>query len=75
MLVLSRKKNEAIIINGGEIEVVVVEVGAGKVRLGINAPREISVDRSEVYEAKRRNPQTPNTEGSTNGHRHDYRPA
>jgi carbon storage regulator len=50
MLVLSRKKNEKIII-GGNIEIKVVEILGGKVRLGIDAPKEISVHRHEVYEA------------------------
>ena len=50
MLVLSRKKNEKIII-GGNIEVTIVELNGNRVRLGIDAPTEISVHRSEVYEA------------------------
>ncbi len=50
MLVLSRKKNESIVINN-DIVITVVEVRGDKVRLGIVAPREVSVHRSEVYEA------------------------
>lgn len=50
MLVLSRRRNEAIVING-EISIVVVEIRGDKVRLGIEAPREASVHRREVYEA------------------------
>jgi carbon storage regulator len=50
MLVLSRKKNESIIIND-HITVTVVEIRGDKVRLGIDAPKEISVHRREVYEA------------------------
>ncbi len=50
MLVLSRKKNESIIINN-EITVVVVEIRGDKVRLGIEAPKEVPVHRREVYEA------------------------
>lgn len=50
MLVLSRKKNETIII-GHDVEITVVEVLSGKVRLGINAPKEVSVHRKEIYEA------------------------
>lgn len=56
MLVLSRKKNEKIIIND-DITIVVVEVRGDKVRLGIEAPREYSVHRNEVYEAIQRNRQ------------------
>jgi carbon storage regulator len=50
MLVLSRKKNESIIIND-DIVVTVVEIRANKVRLGIEAPREVPVHRREVYDA------------------------
>jgi len=54
MLVLSRKKNESIVIND-DITIVVVEIRGDKVRLGIEAPKEIPVHRNEVYEAIRRN--------------------
>ncbi len=50
MLVLSRKKHESIII-GDNIVVMVVEVRGDKVRLGIEAPRDVSVHRREVYDA------------------------
>ncbi len=50
MLVLSRYKDESIMI-GQDIEIVIVDVRNGKVRLGINAPRHIPVHRKEVYEA------------------------
>lgn len=50
MLVLSRKKNESIIINDN-IRIVVVEVQGDKVRLGIEAPKDIPVHRQEVQEA------------------------
>src|SRR6266446_234834 len=53
MLVLSRQRDETIII-GDDIEVTVVDIRGDKVRLGINAPREISVHRKEVYDAIRR---------------------
>ena len=53
MLVLSRKKNESIII-GENIVVTVVQILADKVRLGIDAPKEVSVHRHEVYEAIKR---------------------
>lgn len=48
MLVLSRKNNESIMI-GENIEVVVLEIRDGNVKLGINAPREVSVHRTEVF--------------------------
>ena len=50
MLVLSRHKNEKIII-GDTIEIVVVEIRGDKVRLGIVAPKDVTVHRQEVYEA------------------------
>jgi carbon storage regulator len=53
MLVLSRQKDESIII-GDDIEITIVDVRGDKVRLGINAPREISVHRKEIYEAIQR---------------------
>ena len=54
MLVLSRKKNESIVINN-DITIVVVEIRGDKVRLGVEAPREVPVHRREVYEAIQRN--------------------
>lgn len=54
MLVLSRKKNESIIIND-DITIVVVEIRGDKVRLGVEAPKEVPVHRNEVYEAIQRN--------------------
>jgi carbon storage regulator len=50
MLVLSRKKNESIIINDN-IVVTVIEIRGDKVRLGIEAPKDVTVHRREVYEA------------------------
>jgi len=53
MLVLTRETNQSIMI-GDDIEIVVVAVQGGKVRLGINAPRDVPVHRKEVYEIIRR---------------------
>ncbi len=53
MLVLSRQKDESLMI-GDDIEIVIVDVKGGKVRLGINAPRSVSVHRKEIYEAIQR---------------------
>jgi len=50
MLVLSRKKNESIIISDN-ITVTVIEIRGDKVRLGIEAPKNVTVHRREVYEA------------------------
>ena len=49
MLVLSRKTSESIVI-GENIVVIVVEIRGDKVRLGIEAPKHVSVHRREVYE-------------------------
>ncbi len=48
MLALSRKKNEALVINNN-IEITVLEVKGDQVKLGISAPKEIPVYRKEVY--------------------------
>lgn len=48
MLILTRKTNQSIMI-GDEIEVIIVEVRGDQVKLGIKAPRNIPVHRSEVY--------------------------
>jgi len=53
MLVLSRKKDEKIVI-GDNISIMVVEIRGDKVRLGIEAPRDVSVHRREVYDAIKR---------------------
>ena len=50
MLVLSRKKNESIIINDN-ITVTVIEIRGDKVRIGIEAPKDVTVHRREVYDA------------------------
>ncbi|WP_022851138.1 carbon storage regulator CsrA [Limisalsivibrio acetivorans] len=50
MLVLSRKSNESIII-GDNIEIRIVEVSGRNVKLGIDAPKDVSVHRKEIYEA------------------------
>jgi len=56
MLVLSRKKNESIVINN-DITIVVVEIRGDKVRLGVEAPKEVPVHRREVYDAIKKNEQ------------------
>lgn len=69
MLVLSRKKNESIVIND-DITVVVVEIRGDKVRLGVEAPKEVPVHRREVFDAIRRNEAAGGgqaSDGSTQG--------
>ena len=53
MLVLSRQKDESIVI-GDDIEITIVDVRGDKVRLGITAPKSIPVHRREIYEAIQR---------------------
>ncbi len=53
MLVLSRKAGEAIVIND-DITIVVVEIRDDKVRLGVEAPKEVPVHRREVFDAIQR---------------------
>ena len=50
MLVLSRKKDESIII-GDNIVITIVDIRGDKVRLGVEAPRDVSLHRKEIYEA------------------------
>ena len=53
MLVLSRKRNESVVIND-QIVVTVIDVRGDKVRLGIQAPRDVPIHRSEVMAAIQR---------------------
>jgi len=52
MLVLTRKKGQSIIVGDG-IEISVVDVNGDSVRIGVRAPREVSIYRREIYEAIR----------------------
>ena len=58
MLVLSRKKNEQIVI-GDDIVLTIVEIRGDKIRLGIAAPSDVSVHRKEVYDAIHRSEAAP----------------
>lgn len=61
MLALTRKKEEAIIINGN-IEVKVLQIGPDKVKLGITAPKEVEIYREEIYvQVKQSNINATNT--------------
>jgi len=53
MLVLSRQRDETVVI-GDDVEVTVVDIRGDKVRLGITAPKHVTVHRKEVYDAIRR---------------------
>ena len=63
MLALSRKKNEALIINNN-VEVTVLEIKGEQVKLGISAPKEVSIYRKEVYiQIQDSNKEAMNTDG------------
>jgi len=63
MLALSRKKNEAIIINNN-VEVTILEVKGDQVKIGITAPKEVPVYRKEVYiQIQEANRESINVEG------------
>lgn len=49
MLILTRKKDESIIIDGN-IEVKIIEIEDGKIKIGIEAPKNIEIHRKELYE-------------------------
>jgi carbon storage regulator len=68
MLVLSRKKNESIVINN-DITIVVVEIRGDKVRLGVEAPKEVPVHRREIYDSIQRSAAAAgnSTQAGTNG--------
>lgn len=77
MLVLSRYRDEAIRI-GDDIIITVIDIRGDKVRLGIEAPSDVSVHRQEVYDAIAREEGKPRSEvkttvRSTNGQPSDRR--
>ena len=49
MLVLTRSVGERLIINDGEIKLSILEVKGNQVRIGIDAPRNVSIHREEIY--------------------------
>lgn len=59
MLVLNRKRDESIVI-GDLVRITVVDIRGDKVRLGVEAPREVSVHRREVWDAIKRQQEKPN---------------
>lgn len=57
MLVLSRQRDQTIVI-GDDIEITIVDIRGDKVRIGINAPRNVTVHRKEIYDAVKRENQS-----------------
>jgi len=66
VLILSRKKNECIVIGDG-IRVMVAEIRGDKVRLGIEAPKDILVHRREVFDAIQRTEDASDQDGRRDG--------
>ena len=66
MLILLRKKNECIVIGDG-IRVMVAEIRGDKVRLGIEAPKDILVHRREVFDAIQRTEDASDQDGRRDG--------
>lgn len=64
MLVLSRKKDESIVINDN-IVVTIVEIRRDKVRLGFEAPKDVPIHRREVYDAIKVSEQNESNETET----------
>ena len=62
MLILTRRIRETIMI-GDEITVTVLGVKGNQVRIGINAPKDVSVHREEIYEKIKRKPDDPDDSG------------
>lgn len=77
MLILTRRAGEALRI-GDDIEVTVMAVSGSQVRIGINAPRDVAVDREEIAERKRRDrdnaPSSGNSAGGTLGLKRSPKP-
>lgn len=63
MLALSRKKDEAIIIDNN-IEITILEIKGDQIKIGINAPKEVSIYRKEIYlQIQESNKEAINSEG------------
>lgn len=65
MLVLQRKKDESIIIDGN-IKITIVDIGNDRVKVSIDAPKEIPILRSELVEAVNENKEAASSENTKN---------
>ena len=63
MLVVTRKTDESLIISDN-IEITVLEIGKDKVKIGVNAPKEVKIIRSELKDARQTNEQAAHASGS-----------
>ncbi|MCK4870163.1 MAG: carbon storage regulator [Gammaproteobacteria bacterium] len=69
MLVLTRKQNESIVIGeNGEIVVTLLQGCVGNIRIGIEAPKDVAVDRKEIFERKQAERNRPLSEQTSTTH-------
>jgi carbon storage regulator len=66
MLVLTRKPGESLMI-GDDIEITVLRVGDGRVRIGIRAPRDVRLFRKEIYPEPSTDPCQPDAPEESDG--------
>jgi len=66
MLILTRRPNETLCI-GDDVRITVLGVNGAQVRLGIQAPRSVVVDREEIYQRKHAEKSSPDARGSIDG--------
>jgi len=76
MLILTRRVGETVVI-GNDVDITVLGVKGNQVRLGVKAPREISVHREEIYRRIKGEAKEKASAAGRNGHggQHDHRPA
>ena len=75
MLILTRRVGESVVI-GEDVTVTVLGVKGNQVRIGINAPKTVTVHREEIFERIKREEQgeasSPRTAAALNGNGHDH---
>lgn len=74
MLILTRRVGETVVI-GNDVDITVLGVKGNQVRLGVKAPREISVHREEIYKRIKGEAKSVGKNGNGHAGHHDHRPA
>ena len=74
MLILTRRVGETVMI-GNDVTVTILGVKGNQVRVGINAPKNVSVHREEIYERIKREQQGGDSQGDAHGESEDNEPA